>query len=699
MVRMNIPKISFASGELSPALAARSDLAAYGIGAREMTNLIVLPQGGFINRPGTAVIAKGDGIGGARLIPFVSGANASYCLMFRTDGRADVFRPDGTFVTSIGGSPYTGEELGTLKTLQSVDMMYIFCKTKPVYRLDRYGDTNWALRTANFKNGPYGDTNTGDMTMTLSGDTLYASAAFFTPDMVGRRVKLEATVKPTSGDYWLDESNVVFMIFGAGTIETHGNWDGSVYVYRKEPDEPDFPETPFRPWPGDKSNNYGLSVNEQEYGVYYKVTETGGSVDENESGSVDYTKVRVTYSSGGGIVNRQLVITSVASSTVATVRNAEEGGPDTPATKNWAMGAFGGASGYPAVGIFHQERLVLANTADAPQTVWMSRSASWEDFGTSIPVLDTDAITLTLAARQRNDILGFSSRDDLLIFTSGGEWTASAGQKTDVFTPSSIKLAPSTYRGSFGLEPLDMGGSTMFVQEYGRVVRSMGYQLDIDGYNSSEVSILSGHLTEGTYIKRWGYQQEPWSVVWMALGNGEALALTVQQEHGVNAWTRHLFNGPVRDVAVVPGDTQDEVFMLVGDGADSRLVRMAHRNDISGTYSAADYLDDGTDAYLCAFESLEFEADIGGSLQGKHKHIAGASCVRVFRTTAMKAGVATENSGKLDVVLNRPDPYTGDIYPRLPGGMGRKGRLRIESAAPGPLCVLGVYQDVTVNDA
>ncbi len=45
-------KTSFASGELSPALYARIDMAQYATGARELTNFIVLPQGAIINRPG-----------------------------------------------------------------------------------------------------------------------------------------------------------------------------------------------------------------------------------------------------------------------------------------------------------------------------------------------------------------------------------------------------------------------------------------------------------------------------------------------------------------------------------------------------------------------------------------------------------------------------------------------------------------------
>jgi hypothetical protein len=327
----------------------------------------------------------------------------------------------------------------------------------------------------------------------------------------------------------------------------------------------------------------------------------------------------------------------------------------------------------------------------------MSCSASWEDFSTTIPTEDTDSITITLAARQRNEIHGFSSRDDLLIFTGSAEWVASAGQKSDVFTPSSVVVTPATYRGSVSLEPMDVGTATLFVQEYGRVVRAMGYQIEIDGYNSTEASIMSEHLTEDTRIRRWIYQQEPWSVVWMVLENGVVLTLTIQQEHQVTAWTRQVFNGAARDICSIPGSVQDEVFMLMDDGDDAKLVLLHHRNDRGGTFSPSDYLDDETDPYTTVFESLELEGDVNGSLQGRPKQVSGAT-VRLFRSTSLKAGIITENSTKLDVVHNSESPYTGDIYARLPGGMGKTCRLRIEKDTPGPLTVLGIFQEVTVHE-
>jgi len=57
-------------------------------------------------------------------------------------------------------------------------------------------------------------------------------------------------------------------------------------------------------------------------------------------------------------------------------------------THHWALGSFGGVRGWLAVGAFHQERLILASTPAEPTTIWMSRPASWHDFGVSFPARD-----------------------------------------------------------------------------------------------------------------------------------------------------------------------------------------------------------------------------------------------------------------------------------------------------------------------
>ena len=684
-------KVSFAAGELSPVLAARADLAAYSIGAAELTNCLVLPQGGIINRPGTKRLTESNTFVNSRLVPFVNGKD-SLCLVFKQNKTIDVYRPSG-YVTSISGSPYGANELPELRWNQSMDVIYLFHPRVPVQKLLHISDSNWSIENVSFKHGPYQEMNTDENhKMWLGGAWLYSNVPFFTQDMMGMLVKLEVKIKASSGDALVGHVGgspdlyARFTLFGASTIETHGNWNNrSILVLRKEPDDLDFDTSnPFRTWVGDGSNNFGLSVNEEEYGVEYKVIMTGAT-----SGNV-----RITWSSGGGLINRNLEINFWGNSTSVGTKSVDNIRGSVAETSNWAIGAFGKPFGYPAIGIFHQERLVLGGTPSEPQTIWMSQPASWEDFGTSIPALDTDSITVTLAARNRNDVKSFSSREDLLVFTSEAEWVGAAGSKSDVFTPSSVSFVASGNRGAEPLDPLEVGQSILFLQKHGKTVRALGYQLDIDGYASSELSVLSSHLFEGTKVVRWSYQQEPWSVAWIVLDNGEVLGLTLQQEHQVTAWSRHLFNGHVKDVCAVPGAEQEELFMLI----DNKLCVMNHREDRVGLFNEKTFLDDEISPYVSVFESMELEQNIGnGSLQGRHKQVSGAT-IRLFRSTGVKAGIVTENSRALDRIHDSQTPYTGDINVRLPGGAGRLCRIRVENDKPGPLSVLGIFQEVDVSE-
>ena len=714
------PSVSFASGELTPVLAARVDLAAYAIGAKEITNFIVLPQGGLANRPGTRRLSSGSALYGARLIPFVFNAETSYCIVYKGGGEFDVYDSTGKWLNVYRGFNYSAAELSEIRTLQSADIMYIFHPNRPVQKLSRHAENDWRMEEVVFEGGPYQDMNTdrigsplfegnlADIEMTITGNTLTSSVPYFTQAHVGLLFKLEFNIPADGGDFELEYTydeeappppteSEEFMPFGPLTIKTGGTWTGVVSIWRKYPEESVFTKIYER-----RSNNdYNIGYQDDVslYGTLFKV---------QYSRDAGRGKVAIEWSSGGGLIARQVRTVQLINNQTMRVEPLDDVDSDAGPSKDWAWGAFGSTLGYPSLGIFHQERLVLANSTSQRQTIWMSKSASWEDFGTSIPTEDTDAITMTLAAKRVDEITGLASRSDLLIFTVGGEWVAKAGRQTDVFTPSSIVITPSSYHGSHDIEPLDVGTFTLYVQRHGKVVRGMGYQLDIDGYQSNELSILSSHLFEGTKVERWAYQQEPWSVVWIVLESGDVLALTLQQEHQVTAWTRNRFKTPVQDVCSIPGDEQDEIFFLCatdGQPASSNLVMLRHRADKEGEYTSATYLDENTSPYVSSFESMELEQNANGSLQGRHKQVPQVT-LRVFRSGGFHAGVMTENSKELDQITfplelsprYRDDPYTGDIHLAFPGGAGREGRLRVENRSPRPLTLLGFYQIVELGE-
>lgn len=698
---------SFAGGAQTPKLAARVDLQAYGIGADEMVNFIVMPQGGFFNRAGTKPLAN-TAYRDVRLVPFVYGEDDSLCLVF-SDRTVDVFNESG-YVHTIDGSPYTGAHLDDLRWLQSADILYLFHGDVPVHKLMRYGNTDWKWRQVGFKGGPYRDVNTDEgrtlhlyvVNLANPGDPAQfrlrvgSNWDFFTADMVGMKIRMEIKIKAGSKSVTLSrngptESGII-MPFGAFTAESTGKWFGEVRIMKKLPEEDAF--TAVKTYTSQEDYNFQYIDAVDEYGTEFKF--------EFDGASSNYPGIEIKWDWVGGIINREFTIAGYVTRRIVYVEADDGILSGIPPTPDWAIGAFGPTYGYPALGIFHQERLILANTRTDPQTMWMSQPASWEDFGTNIPAEDTDGIMATLAARQVNEIRGFSSRQDLLIFTGGAEWVAQAGSKSDVFTPSSIVVTPSSYRGSANIEPLDIGPSVFFAQRHGKVVRGMGYEENIGGYTTSEVTVMAEHLFEDSSLSRWCYQQEPWSIVWFVMADGTVRALSVQQEHQVSAWSEQDFGAPVRDVCSIPGQAQDRVFLAVERNGALRIEILNVRDDRN--YTATMFMDGGVSPVKSVFLGKQIEEQVDMTLQGKHKQLPYGT-IRVYRTCGFRAGMITENGEAVDPVRfpgdasprNRTEPYTGDIHVEWPGGVGRRNQIRIENETPHPVTILGIFPEVEVN--
>lgn len=711
-------KTSFAAGELSPVLHARIDLAQYHVGARTIRNFIVLPQGALVNRPGTTVLDPGRSYGAVRLVPFVFSEEDS-CVLAFGDGFVDRYSFTG-FRERIPDSPYKASHLPRLRWLQSADVLYIFHPDVPIHMLRREmenGHRIWKFAKVELDKGPFEDTNTDEekkLSFTEQSNFKYEMHAnfplFLTYDLLEALIKVEVKIKGWSDTFEVKPAGVtafgewvtVKNVFGAFSYRTTGKWTGTVKVERCLPegwvgkDEADWEWEEFKEYfsDGDAEENFAFSGTVEEYATHFRFAYAGPK-----------RRVVIAFDYEGGLIERVFRVKEIISQQRAIVEDVEKKGGYIPETDAWAIGAFGPHYGYPSLGIFHQERLVLAATRHSPQTLWMSQPASWHDFSTSIPTKDSDAITVTLASKEINAIQGLASRGDLLIFTTGGEWAAKAGAKTDVFTPSSIVITPSGYRGSHRLAPLDVGDVTLFVQRQGTTVRSMGYSLEIDGYSSSDISILAAHMFENNPVVAWAYQQTPWSIVWCVLADGTVGTLTLQREHQVTAWTRQVFGlqgHKVGGVCCIPGDVQDDLYLAVRRGDGLQVERLNRRLD-TGT-SGATFKDAGAYTVHSVLECLDWEQSVNGTLQGRHKQVP-ALTLRLLRTVTLKGGIVTENGAELDTLqfpdADSPGPadrlYTGDVRLVAPGGVGRTCRVRLENDEPYPVTILGIFPEVVVN--
>lgn len=231
-------------------------------------------------------------------------------------------------------------------------------------------------------------------------------------------------------------------------------------------------------------------------------------------------------------------------------------------TDIFALSAWGQRWGYPSEVEFFGGRLVFAATNDQPQTLWMSKTGNYVDFGKTIPSVDDDAITATINARQVNRIKELVPLSDMILLTTGGEFKTTGGQD-DVLTPNTIGFKPQSYHGAAELNSLVIGTSALFVQNRGYVVRDIDYSFESDGYTGNDLTVFASHLTEGKPIVDWDYQQIPYSTVWVVREDGVLLCLTYMRDQSVVAWTHMEIDGFVESVTCIPEGGEDAVYVVI----------------------------------------------------------------------------------------------------------------------------------------
>jgi hypothetical protein len=260
---------------------------------------------------------------------------------------------------------------------------------------------------------------------------------------------------------------------------------------------------------------------------------------------------------------------------------------ETPATSS--RNPF--SSTRPSAVSFYEQRLCFGMS----QTVYTSQTANGENLNTSTPLRDDDACTYKVSSDRANVILWLAPGKKLYVGTSGGEFVLS-GSGNEAMTPTSVKVDRESVRGAHDIQPITVGNILLFVQRPGNVVREFKYSLDVDGFDTSDLSILSQHLLEEKTIREWAHQQAPLSTVWVVTEDGSLFALAYNREHEIVGWTPQETDGLVESVACIPGDQEDEAWFCVRRYINGAWVRYIERLDplfAAATTDTAFFVDSG----------------------------------------------------------------------------------------------------------
>lgn len=495
-------------GEISPLLRGRVDQPRYNTGAREMLNMVPMPQGGATRRPGTRYLGTAKNQT-SRLVPFVFSETQGRILEFG-DKTMRVWLPDGRLVSSgsepyVVSTPFAASDLRAVRFAQSADVVYFVHPSYPPCKLSRYSDNDWRWTTLTF---------------------MPSIAAPQQPalQILDKRADDDKPKNPSRTDY----SYLVTAIDG---------------------------ET------GEESSASPAATIEAEAlnSVDYHIRITWPAV----SGASEY---RIYKKKTGvfGFIGRASKDDTITATTTLQYYDDKNIGADTEDTPIEHKNPFEGSGNYPSQVFFHQQRLGFAATANRPITFWLSRTGDFESMASSVPPKDDDAIEVTLAATQANRIVWLQPDRNALAFgTEGSEWTLQSSEGV-VLTPSTVSFQLQTTNGGEGtVSALSVGGGVLYVQRGSGAVREFAYNYSADKYLGQDLTILARHIIKDRDITAWAYQQEPYSTLWCVLSDGTFAGLTYMKEQDVIGWHRHTTDGSILDVAVIPGTPDDQVWFLV----------------------------------------------------------------------------------------------------------------------------------------
>ena len=593
---------SFAGGEYSPDMYGRDDLNQYAIGAKQLKNFIPGPYGSFYNRPGFQFINSCKYANKkCRLVSFIYNEEYAYVLEFG-DYYIRFYKDSGIIEDSSSNiievtTPYSADDLYDLHFTQSADTLYICHRNYPTKTLVRNSDISWTLSDFDFQRGPFRTENETDITLTPSATagtiTVTASSGVFTSGMVGGLLRISHEV---FGQVYAVHN--VSSDFTGTSLQCNGNWSFQI----------------TDPW----AAAFSIQISNDNGGTWntlkvYGTTDSSSAV--SDSGNIDHyclLRVVVSGSSGGNgslslscdsFINDGVVkITGYTSPTVVTGivftddNDYVYGLSNINATKTWAIGAWNNEYGYPSCSTFYQDRLIFASTNKDRLDFWASETGNYNKFYVHTDVQDDDAINKTLVSGRANDIQNMLSLNSILAFTYGSEWKVNSGSSKSAITPSSLNAAQQSSIGASKLMPLILNDRALFVTRLGNSVRDFSYDVYSDTFKGDEQTLYSRHLFKNYSLIDWTYQSVPDDIVWVVRSDGTLLSFTYIYDEKVKAWAQHNTDGYFESICSIPGDLQDEVFVVVRriiNGETVRYIEKLHTRLASEDIKDQFFVDSG----------------------------------------------------------------------------------------------------------
>jgi hypothetical protein len=587
---------SFTGGEISPALAARLDVAKYHTAVKKGQNVILLPEGGMTSRPGFEFVGPvhNDAVG-ARVVPFQFSSSQSYALLFGDNGM-EVAKSGALVLEApkpINGLTFTQPSF-PLQPFLTVNA-HGYSDGDQVYITDAGGfDDSDNISTVNDRlfTVDVQDANTFTLRDLLG-------AAYLVPIDTnswqggGTVARVYSTVTPYDeptidlfGLKYAQSADVMYVMTNAvsphklvRTGET--NWTFSPVNFGASISAPTgISVTAHDPGGGtDRAYRYlvtAIDATTGEESLHSDSQETNNDLSiAGAYNQISWTAVPNAvrynvYEESNGIYG------FIGGTTDATFRDNNIS-PDLGDTPPYARNVFTGPGNFPAAVAFHEQRLVLGGTENKVNGVWTSQTGNYENLNVSVPPKADDAVTLGLVALKVNEIMNFVSLTSLLAFTSDTLFKITGGGVTDYITPTSIVVRPAGYRGAAAVSPITVDDVVLYVTAKGAGLRTINYEFAQDNYRGNNISVFVRHLLKGRQVVEMTWCEHPFSAIFIVLDNGVMLCLVWVPDQEVWGFTRIVTDGAFESCCSITENAEDRLYVVVRRTINGHVRRYVER--------------------------------------------------------------------------------------------------------------------------
>ena len=581
---------SFNAGELSRKLDGRSDLELYKAGCRDLSNFIVLPQGGVERRAGTEFVslAGTDGSTPARLIEFDFSSDIRFVIEMGV-GYAKVHYTDSLGVDQVepvtenDNLEYTADELRSIQFTRKYDTLILTCPTKEtmIFRRDTIAPT-FSVQKIAYTYPPTMEVNITSTTITASspspslytGTTTLTSTSdiFFTGhegsiwaiDHLRHGNKKEVTLE-TNGTQDSDPLDVSFCNW---EVETDGTWNGEIGIERSIAGATFEPYITIGDTDGGVQRNFKFASSEPE-GANVRIRIAADIATSTMTANL-YTDN--TYHKG------LVKITSVtnAQEAEAEILSVLEGSESTPtATVHWSEASFSGYRGFSPASEFFENRLWLAGSKDEPADLFAS--VFGDNFNFLTGSLSTDAIKRTIDSPEEPKWL--EGKRYLFLGTAGTAVSIRSADKDSLISQSNITTLVENAYGSAALQAEVANDVVIYVQRDGLKLRELVFDRNQDTFVGNDLNMLSEDITSSGIVEMF-LQKQPNQFVWCIKEDGTACVLTYERGQDVKGWARISTNGNIYSGASIHNGGEDTTWLCVERNGSYCIEKMHPRRDL-----------------------------------------------------------------------------------------------------------------------